>query len=242
MNIVTRKQPTGYTLTYNSIPHWDQFFGEGGKGWSNLRWMEKAKNLTKECYSEPDIVLDCGANVGMTMLHYQEWCRDVFSYEPIPSLYKLLKKNVEQNNLSNVHAFNYAIGNKVEDVQMKDTPNDAACYITNSKRGKNVTVKSITIDSIDIPEDRHVSFIKLDVEGYEGFAIMGGRNVIKKHKPVLQLELREGLVSRWGHTCKSIIDDINSMGYVTMLCNGKIVDTTTQTYKDWRGDIFCKPV
>ena len=43
----------------------------------------------------------------------------------------------------------------------------------------------IAIDDLNLP---YVDLIQLDVEGYEGFVIKGGRKLIEQHKPVLIVE------------------------------------------------------
>lgn len=63
------------------------------------------------------------------------------------------------------------------------------------------SVEVITLDSLNLAPD----FIKLDVEGWEYFALLGGEQTIRTHRPVVMLEekgheLRYGLPERAGCT------------------------------------------
>ena len=60
-------------------------------------------------------------------------------------------------------------------------------------------VEVITLDSLNLAPD----FVKLDVEGWEYFALKGGEQTIRTHRPVVMLEekgheLRYGLPERAG--------------------------------------------
>jgi FkbM family methyltransferase len=55
-----------------------------------------------------------------------------------------------------------------------------------SDRGTE-SVLQIALDSL-IPDDRHVSILQLDVEGYEEQALRGGEHLVRRDKPILILE------------------------------------------------------
>jgi len=62
-------------------------------------------------------------------------------------------------------------------------------------------VEVITLDSLNLVPD----FIKLDIEGWEYFALKGGEATIRQHRPIVMLEekgheLRYGLPARAGCT------------------------------------------
>jgi hypothetical protein len=63
-----------------------------------------------------------------------------------------------------------------------------ASRIINSEIGKFVP---ITIDTLDtmIPDDRNISIVQLDLEGFEIPALKGAINTIKRCKPILILEI-----------------------------------------------------
>ncbi|MGF7152118.1 hypothetical protein FHS96_005787 [Sphingomonas zeicaulis] len=63
------------------------------------------------------------------------------------------------------------------------------------------TIQTITLDSFDQNVgDKHVSFMKIDVEGHEHAVIAGGRQFLAKHRPILTVELL-------GNAERTAIDD-----------------------------------
>ena len=59
-------------------------------------------------------IVDLGGNIGMSVLFFKHLYPEstIYVFEPNKSSFKLLKKNVENNNLSNVTLFNKAVSNK----------------------------------------------------------------------------------------------------------------------------------
>lgn len=90
-----------------------------------------------------------------------------------------------------------ALGDKPGHCSMQDgTENTGERYCV-----PGADVEVITLDSLNLAPD----FIKLDVEGWEYFALLGGETTIRTHRPVVMLEekgheLRYGLPERAG--CK----------------------------------------
>jgi hypothetical protein len=49
------------------------------------------------------------------------------------------------------------------------------------------SVQVVAVDDV-VPEDRHVSILQLDVEGYEGPALQGALGTVERCRPTLVLE------------------------------------------------------
>jgi len=72
---------------------------------------------------------------------------------------------------------------------------------------KTIDVDLVSIDEA-IPEDRYVSIIHLDIEGYEKPALNGALNTIKRSKPILILEDNNNVIQTdW------FAENILSLGY-----------------------------
>lgn len=122
--------------------------------------------------------------------------KHVFAFEPMPSSYDKLEKNIKINNLKNITLFKKGLSNTFSTVHFGWIPsnNPGGSGLSNNPMGKppwiedeknKIYVDLTTIDSLNL--DR-LDFIKLDIEGYEYFAIDGGIETIKKYKPVITLE------------------------------------------------------
>jgi hypothetical protein len=82
-----------------------------------------------------------------------------------------------------------------------------------------------------------VDLIKIDVEGYEMFALEGAQKIIKRWNPILFVELVEVNLNQQGYSCLSLIEYIEGMGY-------EIKDAATmtpidKTKKNYNTDILC---
>ena len=144
--------------------------------------------------SPGDYVLDVGANFGRYTYHLSRLtCAGgkVFSMEPIPSTFKILKSNVSKLKLRNVLCVNQAASRITGFVNM-DVPrydtggsNFYEARVVSVGRG---TIPCIRLDDayIDLP---HLDFIKCDVEGHELDVLIGAQKLLTKFRPSWLLEI-----------------------------------------------------
>lgn len=121
------------------------------------------------------LILDCGANIGMSILYFKKLYprARVIAFEPNPETFTLLERNIRQNNLRDVQLVNAAIGDSAG--EMEFYVNDGAVHwslgdtgIPNAYAGpagwKTITVPKVRLSSyINEPID----YLKLDIEGME---------------------------------------------------------------------------
>jgi len=144
-------------------------------------------------------VLDVGANIGALTIPLARMVGPqgtVFAYEPQRMCYYLLCANVALNNLSNVVCLQNAVGKESGRMDIPELdfsqPNNFGGLELRSEypdaKGK-CSVKLIRLD--DTPFAR-LDFIKIDVEGMEPEVMMGAKEIIKKHRPIMYLECDRG--------------------------------------------------
>jgi len=73
-----------------------------------------------------------------------------------------------------------------------------------------VKVKQTTIDKLASERSLKPSFIKIDVEGYEGEVLFGAGKIIKSWRPILMIEIEKRHNKKFGE----IFTFLNSYGYV----------------------------
>jgi FkbM family methyltransferase len=137
-------------------------------------------------------VLDAGANIGNHSLYFAKigGAKEVHSFEPQQSLYNILSKNIEINDVGErVIPFRKGLGEQASlglisnaemhhlgagklEVQPKDSRNPRAIEI-------------VTVDSLDTSFD----FLKIDVEGMALNVLKGARETITNYKPVIWVEM-----------------------------------------------------
>ena len=142
-----------------------------------------------------DCVIDIGANLGfVTTMLASLVGKDgkVFSFEPSAVTYQKLLRTIEANELSMVEPVNFGLGKQ-------ETTHDL--YRVSGSSGNDTLIKSgdgkistgqvkiISLDSFLAQKPQPISFIKIDTEGYELQVLRGAIGTLKKHRPVIYIEL-----------------------------------------------------
>jgi FkbM family methyltransferase len=118
------------------------------------------------------IVVDVGAHIGSFCLIAAKSADRVLAYEPEPSNYQMLKKNVELNNLKNVTIFEMAVSGSSGHQEFCAFEDGSTGSHFLSKGGSNHLVKKrvpiISLEDIIKKEGlSQIDFLKLDCEGAE---------------------------------------------------------------------------
>lgn len=135
------------------------------------------------------VAIDVGANIGTHTIPYAIKFKSVVAFEPHPIAHRLLELNIENNYLTNVTTFNFALGEEEGlghmkiDGQKSDNLGGARLHT----RG-NVEFPIHRLDDHKIPD---ITLIKIDVEGYEGRVVFGARKTIETARPVVVFEQLE---------------------------------------------------
>lgn len=142
---------------------------------------------------EGDIVLDIGSNIGYYVLIEASLVGEsgkIYAIEPSPDNIRLLKRNVRENNYSNiVEVYSIAVAEKKGRItlftssksNLNTTFKDSKLIV--EKRisyDKTIEVEGVTVDEF-LKDKMPPTFIRMDIEG-------GEVEVIKGMKETLQLE------------------------------------------------------
>lgn len=136
-------------------------------------------------------VLDVGANIGVYCIEASKVISEhgkVFAFEPIEENLKLLNHNIELNDVKNVEVVFSAIGKEDSKIKIYKAKHSIATHSAGAISDEFVEVPVTSIDSFVSKHDLSVDLIKMDIEGYEGFAIEGSVNTINNQHPVLFIE------------------------------------------------------
>ncbi len=144
----------------------------------------------KECFSS-GTALDIGANIGNHSVFFSTYFSQVHSFEPSPDTYYLLHYNAKQRE--NITAHNMGLGDLSGQFHMVENhTNIGGTYIdtadNDQDRGETISVQKMDELSIDLDA---LTFMKIDVEGFEERVIKGGIESIKKHQPLIVFEQAE---------------------------------------------------
>lgn len=164
----------------------------------DLHHLEKALQYCKSFR----VAIDGGAHQGIWTKRLSEYFEQVFAFEPIKNNYDLIEESTR------VIKFNRGLSNKKESrVMVPGSENTGQWHI--NPESDELGESFIPLDSLNLHE---VDFIKLDVEGYELFALQGAKETILKNKPLVLIE-ENGLCSRYGVKKGDAGKFLKSLGY-----------------------------
>ena len=141
-----------------------------------------------ENLKDGDIVVDIGAHVGIFSSLAAISAKDVsvFSYEPTPNNFRLLKHNIRQNKLRNVKIFMRAVHKKRSILNFFINSAGSSGHslfkeVPAMPSGKKIRVKTVTLPDVfkAINADK-IDFLKMDCEGSEYPILMDNRDLVKK--------------------------------------------------------------
>ncbi len=164
-----------------------------------------------------DTVYDIGANLGYITLALAKRVGPggkVIALEPVPELFDLLQRNIDINRIRHAQALNVAASNGPGEVTMRIAVNvsmSSMVWHRDDPAAVSFTAKTVAIDEFfetgRLPSPK---FVKIDVEGAEGFALQGMVRTIAAARPVIYVECSEagretswGLLRGLGYRCQS---------------------------------------
>jgi FkbM family methyltransferase len=161
-----------YSLPYNLAEQARNIYGRNGRG-----------------VKPGDIVLDCGANVGVfTRASLKAGAKLVVAIEPAPENIECLRRNfAEQVAAGRVIVYPKGVWDKDDFLELHVDPHNSAAdsFVIDREGWRKVEkVPLTTIDKLveELKLER-VDFIKMDIEGAETRAIQGGKGTLARFKP-----------------------------------------------------------
>ncbi len=143
--------------------------------------------LVRKEVKKGDVVLDIGANIGYYTLIFAKLVGKkgrVFAFEPDPTNFALLKKNISINGYKNVILVPKAVAGKTERRKLyliKDNPGGHRLY-DSPQSDRSLEVEAISLDDYFRGNNLRIDFIKMDIEGAEKEAILGMINLLKRNR------------------------------------------------------------
>ena len=197
----------------------------------------------KQLIKKGDTVVDIGANLGYFTKLYSKWVGDngkVIAIEPVPLYNKIIKWSC--NGRKNITLYPYALGKEDKKVHLV-TPDHFGYlrtglpHIYDEKNNKALSEYEFSFEA-DMKKANElfesfdkIDFLKCDIEGYEEVVIPEILPVLKKFKPIIQIET-------WG-THKPIVEAaLNSAGFEKYYLAGSALKKAVAGEEDPAGDLI----
>ena len=139
------------------------------------------------------IALDVGANIGCTSLLLSGIARAVVAFEPVPTTFDLLSRNVKAAGKTNISLHNFALGSEQKQSTMYYAEADrSGAFVADNLSGEQNGQASISIRPLDsvwasLALDS-LDFMKIDVEGYELNVLKGASRTLQQFRPIIEME------------------------------------------------------
>jgi len=155
-----------------NIEYWNNFWE-----WDHMEQFLKHLDPTGK-------ILDIGANIGNHTLMFKKYFPDIeiLSFEPLFYNYEILQKNVQP--YQDINIFKVALSDRHDILKIN---NNFQEFNSGTASVSNIgeSVLAIPLDSLELSG---VSFIKIDVEGWEIQVIKGAIKTIVQNRPKIWLE------------------------------------------------------
>tara|TARA_Y100000591_G_C21738429_1_gene647968 strand:- start:425 stop:1147 length:723 start_codon:yes stop_codon:yes gene_type:complete len=162
---------------------------------------------------ESDTFIDIGANHGnYSLIASGIVGSKTISIEPVETTFKRLKMNIELNKLNNVVLKQVGISNNNGNLRISNERGELNRILKDNDHSNNEAISVTTLDDLLI-EEKNISMIKVDVEGYEKQVLEGALNILKrKNLNVLQIELNNSN-QYYGYRENEIIRFLKKFGF-----------------------------
>lgn len=158
--------------------------------------------------SNNPVIVDCGANIGMATL-YLKWRypnATIHSFEPDPSAFSMLERNIKANNLENVFLYNNAAMAEEGELDFYTAASHKASLMMSTVASRmdeqKITVKGI--DFADFLNKTKPTLLKIDIEGAE-------KKVFPKLKETGALSHLQQIVMEYHHMIDRSGSDFSKM-------------------------------
>lgn len=192
-------------VMYNWLVDWEEF------------------NLINDFVTTKSYCLDVGANMGFYTIWFSKFTKNIYAFEPDTKNYLRLNKNVCANNADEyIRTFNIAVGELDGEVSFTKDLDGENHIVLNYIEGNNSIVCK-RLDSI-LFENKivEISYLKIDVEGFELEVLKGlGEYISKKKIDIIQIEINK-TISNSGSTVQQLLEFISTNDL--QLCSYQVIE------------------
>jgi FkbM family methyltransferase len=166
-----------------------------------------------------DVVLDVGANIGYYTLIFARLVGErgrVYAFEPDPTNFRLLKKNVRANGYQNVVFVKKAVADVSGTSSLFLCPDNKGDHrLFDSYDGRDsVTIEATTLDEHFAEFQGQINFIKMDIQGSEGRAVRGMQGLLRRYREIkIITEFWPAGLRRSGIGAREYLADLERLGF-----------------------------
>ena len=181
-------------------------------------WEPYTTELFQNALKPGSTVLDIGAHHGYFSLLAAKCVGPegmIYAFEPAPENFKILKRNIELNHLTNVIPINKAVSDKSTTLPFyfrRQTGVTGSLFATQQSDENTVPVECVTID--EHLDGKSVDVVKMDIEGAEATALIGMEDTLSRSNDiVLFVEINSDCLLQAGVTPDGLLNQLDKAGF-----------------------------
>ena len=189
--------------------------------------------------------LDVGAHYGLFALaaiRFGGETAKVVAVEASAKASRILKANLEANNATErVQIVDAAMGERDGTLKMLSTGPAGSDYFVSAPAGRIDTtrIRQLSMPTILQQTKMQPTHVKIDIEGFESEAIVGGMEYLSQNRPILFLELHLRYLRLRGRDPAKILRQLRECGYTEFEENGTRLSENDLMTRDLECRIVC---
>ncbi len=201
---------------------------------------------------EGAIFLDVGANVGHHALFMAPHADQIHAFEPNPSLWPLIDEKIFINKIQNISLHKCGLGSTEGNLPLYLGPEsgESSLLLPIKHRLNSGSVKVMIIRGDDMFVDAGISkidLVKIDIEGFEKYAIQGMIQHLDRWRPIMMVELSEigkELFGDFSNFVKSFPSNYEfhfCCRTLGLVIHRTLIPANEFAYESFSGNVFCVP-
>jgi len=160
-------------------------------------------------------VIDIGANIGITTVAVAKKIGrrgELYSFEPVPEYFDILKKNISSNGLENVKVYELAVTNRAGKVDFYQKGFSSGVVF--EEGAKKFEVSTTNVDRFLIEEKiEKIDLINMDCEGSELLVLKGAKETLCKNKVKIFCEVHHDFLKELDQSVKDLVEYLQGLEF-----------------------------
>jgi len=159
--------------------------------------------------------IDVGGHIGITTATIARKVGKrglVYSFEPVPEYFDILKKNLSANKLENAEALQLAVSGQIGTIDFYQ--NGGSSGIIPEEGAKKFKANTTTIDSfLNGQRIERIDLINMDCEGSELLVLKGAKASLQENRVRIFCEIHHDFLRHLGQSVQGVVQYLQKLQY-----------------------------